>query len=93
MCVFFRSHSKYCYKHLDTGDVQWEYPGGGEKGAAHETGSGSEDSQGGSTGRLAVDDEMDICTTPPPNVNEQLVLAAGSSKRKKCGESLFISLD
>lgn len=80
----FRSHGKYCYKHLETGCVRWEYPGSEANGGiVHEGDSNSEDSSQCHL-QNAVDDEMDICTTPPPNANEQLLLGTtgGSSKSK-----------
>lgn len=78
----FRSNGKYCYKHLETGSVRWEYPGNEANGSVHDGESSSGDSQ--CNGQNAIDDEMDICTTPPPNANEQLMLGnGGSSKSKK----------
>lgn len=61
--------------------MRWEYP---ENEDNEGEGSNSEDSRGHGQ-KNAVDDEMDICTTPPPNANEQLLSTTeGSSKSKKC---------
>lgn len=70
MGVDFRKNSQYCYKHLTTGEIQWEYPD-----------TAATDSAGGNA--KTDDDEMDICTTPPPNVDEQLNIGHGSTRKSK----------
>lgn len=54
----FRKKAQYCYKNLTTGDIQWQYPKPPSIVEEQSIASG--------------DDEMDICTTPPPNENEIL---------------------
>lgn len=57
--------------HLTSGEIQWEYP---DTSAANSV----------TVNVKADDDEMDICTTPPPNdVDEQLNIGLGSTKKSK----------
>lgn len=58
----YRKKSRYFYKSVATGEIQWEYPGPdvGEELSKTEI-------------QLKDEDAMDICTTPPPNIEEQLM--------------------
>lgn len=76
LCIF-RKNSQYCYKHLSTGEVRWEYPDGG--GASGGGGDGGGGDGALKTTTTSADDAMDICTTPPPNVGEQLEMLKKSS--------------
>lgn len=60
--VYFRSKSQYCYENITTGHMQWEYPVPVEDQPQQQAAD-------------TDDDEMDICTTPPPN--DELHDAAG----------------
>lgn len=54
--IYFRTKSQYGYRNETTGIIQWDYP------VMDAQPIEKEDN----------DDEMDICTTPPPNANEIL---------------------
>lgn len=53
-----RQESRYGYENCETGNIQWEYPV-----PDIESASPSPSTEAPVVG----DDEMDICTTPPPN--------------------------
>lgn len=59
---------------MTTGETRWEYPDGGGGGLSLNVAKN-------------VDDAMDICTTPPPNVGEQLEML---KKSKDIGKGFFI---
>lgn len=85
-----RTKSQYCYVHLRSGDIRWEYPSDeicdtaarnadttkqkhSAEVAASKTAPSSPTPVAGNDAGLTPagsrrgDDEMDICTTPPPN--------------------------
>lgn len=72
ICCEYREKAQYCYKNLTTDEVTWEYPDRITDSTAVVA-----------DGTMIADDEMDISTTPPPNVDEDLQTSGRGTNRER----------